>query len=86
MPTVLRVGPIEPVAVRAWAQDRRIYIELHDDRVISFPARKFSRLAAASQAQLEALRIRAEGSALRWDELDEDISVLGILQGIFDAD
>jgi hypothetical protein len=77
---------IEPVAIRAWAQDLHIYVELHDDRVISFPAHKFHRLAQASQEQLEKVRIRAEGSALRWDELDEDISVAAIVQGIFEAD
>ena len=77
---------IEPVAIRAWSENRQIYIELHDDRVISFPAHKFSRLANASQEQLSAVRVRAEGSALRWDEVDEDISVFGIVQGIFEAD
>lgn len=36
--------------------------------------------------QLAAIRLRAEGSALRWDELDEDISISGLLQGVFEAD
>jgi hypothetical protein len=76
----------EPVAIRAWSENRSIYIELHDDRVISFPAHKFTRLANASQEQLATVRIRAQGSALRWDDLDEDISVEGIVRGIFEAD
>jgi len=59
---------------------------LNDDREIAFPAHKFSRLAQASQEQLAAVRIRADGSALRWDELDEDISIDGVVQGIFEAD
>jgi len=78
--------PAESVAIRAWAEDRQIHIKLHDDREIAFPAHKFPRLAQASQKQLAAVRIRAEGSALRWDELDEDISVDGIVQGIFETD
>lgn len=77
---------IEPIAIRSWAEEYHIFIELYDDRIISFPARKFTRLASASKEQLAAVRLRAEGTALRWDELDEDISVLGILQGIFEAD
>lgn len=29
---------VEPAAVRAWAQGRTIYVELHDGRTIGFPA------------------------------------------------
>jgi hypothetical protein len=77
---------VEPVAIRAWSENRTVYIELHDDRVISFPAHKFTRLASASQEQLAAVRIRAQGCALRWDDIDEDISVDGIVRGLFESD
>lgn len=43
---------VEPVAVRAWAQQRTIYVELHDGRIVGFPADRFRILAAASEAQL----------------------------------
>lgn len=76
----------EPAALRAWAENGRVFIELHDEREISFPAHKFTRLAAATPKQLAAVRVRAEGSALRWDEIDEDISVEGIVRGIFELD
>jgi hypothetical protein len=76
----------ESVALCAWAEDGRVYIELHDERVLSFPAHKFSRLSSATPDQLASVRVRAEGSALRWDEIDEDISVEGILRGIFELD
>jgi hypothetical protein len=77
---------IEPAALRAWAENGRVFVELHDERVISFPAHKFSRLSTATPGQLAAVRVRAEGSALRWDEIDEDISVEGIVRGIFELD
>jgi hypothetical protein len=77
---------VEPVAVRAWVENRQILIELHDDRIISFPARKFSRLKNASDDLLAKVRVRAQGSALRWDALDEDITVEGIMQGFFEED
>ena len=84
--TIANQVSAEPVAIRAWSENRCIFIELHDDRVISFPAHKFTRLANASQEQLSAVRIRAQGSALRWDDIDEDISVDGILRGFFQSD
>jgi hypothetical protein len=29
---------VEPAAVRAWAEGRTIYVELHDGRIVGFPA------------------------------------------------
>ncbi|MBU0953946.1 MAG: DUF2442 domain-containing protein [Spirochaetes bacterium] len=82
-----RVIQIEPVAVQVLVDaDRMIHITLHDDRVISFPAHKFTRLRSASLAQLTKVRIRTQGTALRWDELDEDLPVRGIVYGIFEED
>ncbi len=72
-----------PRAVRAWAAGRKIWIELEDGREISFPAEKFSRLRNAHDAELACVRIEARGKALRWEELDEDISVAGIVAGRF---
>ncbi len=81
-----RVLTVEPVAINAWVENRIVHVELYDDRVLSFPARKFMRLSNAEDDLLAKVRIRAQGSALRWDDLDEDISVEGIEQGIFEAD
>lgn len=68
-----------PRAVRAWVIDRAVFVELTDGRRISFPAGRFPLLRAASDAQLAAVHLRVSGAALRWDELDEDISVQGIV-------
>jgi hypothetical protein len=85
MNTSLAEHPItlEPVAIRAWAEARTIFMELHDGRCIGFPADRFRILAAASDAQLAKVELEVNGYALRWDELDEDISVPGILAGRF---
>lgn len=77
---------VEAVAVKAWVKDRIVYVELHDERIVSFPARKFSRLNAANDVDLGKVVVRAQGGALRWEDLDEDISVEGILQGIFEGE
>lgn len=71
----------DPRAVRAWIENRMVFVELHDERVVGFPAGNFALLAAATDEQLAKVRLRANGAALRWEDLDEDISVRGILAG-----
>ena len=73
----------EPLAVKAWAEKRTIYIELADQRIIGFPASRFTLLKNASEELLKKVELRLDGSALRWEELDEDISVRGIVLGNF---
>ena len=60
-----------------------IFIELTDGRMISFPADRFKILAKASEKELAEVEIRLNGYALRWENLDEDITVKGILAGNF---
>jgi hypothetical protein len=84
MNAILAEPPIslEPVAERAWTEGRTIYIELHDGRFVGFPANRFRRLAAATEQELK--QVEVNGFALRWEELDEDITVPGILAGRFE--
>ncbi len=72
-----------PRAVRAWAADRKIWFALEDGREIGFPAERFPRLRNAPGELLAKVRVEARGRALRWEELDEDISIGGILAGRF---
>ena len=69
--------------VRAWATGRTVFIELTDGRQIGFPAARFKLLRNASDAQLQKVSLRLNGASLRWEELDEDISVSGIVNGHF---
>ena len=75
---------VEPAAIRAWAEGRRIFIELTDSRIISFPADRFKRLKSASDEQLKQVTVRLNGYALRWEDIDEDITVPGIVAGNFE--
>lgn len=72
----------EALAVKAWTEKRMIFIELHDGRVIGFPADRFKLLKKATEEELKELQLRGN-FALRWEKLDEDISVEGILAGRF---
>jgi len=75
---------IEPAAIRAWTEERMIFIELTDSRIIGFPADRFKRLKEADDDQLKKVKVRLNGFALRWEEIDEDITVPGILAGNFE--
>ena len=74
----------EPLAIRAWVEGRMIHIELADQRQVAFPAARFRRLKAAPESLLAKVTIEVNGYALRWEELDEDITVPGILAGRFE--
>jgi len=75
--------PTEPAAVRALADKRTIFLELTDGRIIGFPADRFKILSHATDKQLKEVKIRLDGFALRWEALDEDIAVPGIVAGRF---
>jgi len=73
----------EAVATRAWTEGRMVYVELTDQRVVGFPANRFRRLKEAREAALAEVRLEVGGTALRWESLDEDISVEGVVAGRF---
>lgn len=75
--------PIEPTAIKAWADGRTIFLELTDGRIFGFPADRFKILSKATDDQLKAVQLRLDGFALRWEELDEDITVPGVVSGNF---
>ncbi len=74
----------EPLATKAWVENRVVYLELADQRIFGFPASRFSRLKDASDELLEKVEIEVNGFALRWEELDEDITVPGVVAGHFE--
>ena len=59
--------------------DDSFWVELSDGRTLGVPLAWFPRLLHASSEQRLAVTISDEG--LHWDELDEDISVSGLLAG-----
>ena len=73
----------EPAALRAWAEGRMIYVELTDGRIVAFPAGRFKRLKTATDEQLKGVTVEVNGYALRWEGLDEDITVPGVVAGNF---
>lgn len=62
-----------------------MWVTLTDGRVLGVPLAWFPRLLRATPDQLRKVRISSRG--LRWESLDEDISIAGLLavQGDFSA-
>ena len=83
--TVARNLPVaEPAAIRVWIDGRIVMLELTDGRIFGFPAARFKLLRNATDEQLAEVRLRLNGFALRWETLDEDITVLGVVAGDFE--
>jgi len=77
------LAEIDPRALRVWVNGRIVFVELTDGRQIGFPVSRFKLLRDASDDALAAVQLRLDGAALRWDALDEDITVRGIVEGRF---
>ena len=73
----------EPVAMRAWVDQRTVFLELTDGRIFGFPADRFKLLQRATNEELQKVTLELDGFALRWEELDEDITVPGVVAGRF---
>ncbi len=73
----------EPAAIRVWVEGRTVYVELVDGRILGFPADRFRILSTASDEALKEVQLELNGYALRWEKLDEDITVPGIVAGHF---
>jgi hypothetical protein len=56
-----------------------MWVELEDGRTLGIPLVWFPRLLHGSVAQREAFFLSPDG--LHWEELDEDISIAGLLAG-----
>ena len=73
----------EPIAIKAWAEERTIFLELTDGRIFGFPADRFKILKKATDKELQEVTLRLNGFASRWENLDEDITVPGVVAGHF---
>lgn len=61
--------------------EHTMWVELEDGRSLGVPLAWFPRLLRATPMQRNACRIGYGGFGLHWEEIDEDISVEGLLAG-----
>jgi hypothetical protein len=55
-------------------------VTLADGRRLSVPLAWFSRLAKATPDQLRNFELMGDGEGIHWPDLDEDLSVEGLLR------
>jgi len=73
-------GPsCEPVATRVSFEGTRLIIEIDDGRKIGVPVEWFPRLAKATTVQRNNHRFIAGGAGIHWEDINEDLSVRGLL-------
>ena len=71
-----------PMAVdRVVITDHALTVELGDGRSTSAPIEWYLRLAHATQQERDNWRLIGGGRGVHWGDLDEDISVEGLLAG-----
>jgi hypothetical protein len=73
-------------ASKAWYENGWICLLLSDKKEIRFPVELNSIFRKANPDQLRNIEIICNGTGLHWPELDEDLSVTGILEGRFGTD
>ena len=71
-----------PLAQDVKCSEDELIVSLIDGRTISVPLAWFPRLLNATQKQLSNWEILGNGEGIHWSDIDEDISVEGLLLGV----
>jgi hypothetical protein len=61
--------------------DNDMVVFLVDGRKVIIPIVWFPRLANVTKSQLENYELLSDGEGVHWPEIDEDLSVAGLLRG-----
>lgn len=72
--------PSSLTAREIWFDASMIHVRLSDGRELGVPLEWFPKLRQASERQRVSWRLIGDGVGIHWEELDEDISVAGLLE------
>ncbi len=75
----------EANATKIWFDKEDMWVALADGRQLSIPLMYFPRLLNASPEQRSHYELSGGGTGIHWEEIDEDISVPGLLLGNKDS-
>lgn len=70
-----------PAAMNVAITDDTLTVDLSDGRTISVPLAWYPRLVHGTQAERTAWQLIGRGEGIHWPQLDEDISVEGLIAG-----
>jgi hypothetical protein len=73
--------PILPKAREISISEVELTVLLADGRKISVPLAWFPRLLHATADQRQNFELLGEGEGVHWPDIDEDLSVAGLLRG-----
>ena len=73
--------PPLPEATAVVVTDDTLTVDLSDGRTLSVPLGWYPRLLYGSAAERQRWQLIGQGVGIHWPELDEDISVEGLLAG-----
>jgi hypothetical protein len=79
----MNISAVRAVSVLATSirfDAERMHVQLSDGREISVPLEWFPSLRNATDEQRNKWRLIGKGVGIHWEELDEDISVEGLLR------
>jgi hypothetical protein len=68
---------------KAWCENKMICMLMSDNKEIRFPVTVNTKLQNATEEQINNIEIICGGTGLHWPDLDEDLSVTGIVEGRF---
>ena len=71
-----------PRAQQVEVTEDELTVALADGRRVSVPLAWFPRLLHASPAQRNNWQLLGDGEGIHWPDIDEDLSVAGILRGV----
>ena len=71
-----------PEATRVRVTDDALVVELRDGRTVSIPLKWYPRLAEGRPSERRNWELIGPGIGIHWPDLDEDISVEGVLLGL----
>ena len=80
----MNIFNLRPLAKKVTFDQNNMSVETTDGRKLTVPLAFFPRLLEASHRQRGKVLISGGGVGLHWDELDEDISVAALFQGVVD--
>jgi hypothetical protein len=70
-----------PKAVDVWFTEWMLYVRLEDGREVGVPLDWFPKLKNANLTELKQWQLIGHGVGIRWQGIDEDISVSKLIFG-----
>ena len=81
MASLAQRTPNPPRAVNVAVADGRLVVDLEDRRTISVPTEWYPRLFESTPDELVSCELLLDGEVIHWPDIDEHISVEGLLAG-----